>query len=68
MENQGGEDVLEWLSSQNLSGMKGLWIVAYRKRIVAKAPSLEQALADAKLPPGSVPFVMRVPLEELIVA
>ena len=57
-------NVLEWLSSQNLSGMRGKWIVAYKRKIVGKADTLEGALKKAHLPPDSVPFVLRVPVDE----
>ena len=57
-------DVLEWISSQNLSGMRGKWIVAYQMKIVGKADTLEGALKEANLAPDSVPFVLQVPVDE----
>ncbi len=58
------EATLEWLSSLNLAGFKGLWIVAHNRRILAKAPTLEQALKDAALDPDVIPFIWRVPADE----
>lgn len=57
-------NTLEWLSGQTLTGYRGLWIVAYDRAILAKAPTLEQALRKAKLAPGIIPFVCRVPQSE----
>jgi len=57
-------NVLEWLSSQNLSGMRGKWIVAYKMKIVGKADTLKGAMKQAHLPPDSVPFVLQVPVDE----
>ncbi len=57
-------NTLEWLSGQTLTEYRGLWIVAHNKAILAKAPTLEEALRKAKLGPGVVPFVCRVPESE----
>lgn len=59
-----GEDTLDWLTRQNLSALRGLWIVALNRKIVAKAETLEKALNQARLPPDVVPLVVRVPTEE----
>ena len=64
MEKESGEMTLEWLSSLNLAPFKGLWIVAHNRTILAKAPTLEQALKEANVGPAIVPFVWRVPVEE----
>ncbi len=54
-------DALEWLSGQTLTGYRGLWIVVFDRAILAHAPTLEEALRKAKLAPGIVPFVCKVP-------
>ena len=61
------ETTLDWLASLNLAGFKGLWIVAHNRKILAKAPTLEQALKEANVDPQVIPFVWRVPLEERLV-
>ncbi len=60
-------NTLEWLSGQNLADFRGLWIVAHNRRILAKAPTLDKALAEAKLEPGIVPFVWKIPEAEKLV-
>lgn len=64
MKATNGEDTLEWLSGQNLSAFRGKWIVAFQRKILGSAKTLERALNEAKLPPAAVPFVMQVPEEE----
>ena len=64
MGEKANSNTLEWLSGQTLTEYRGLWIVAYNRAILAKAPTLEQALKKAKLAPGVVPFVCRVPESE----
>ena len=61
------KDTLNWLASQNLAGFRGLWLVAHNRRILAKAPTLEQALEEANLPPEVIPFVWKIPQEEQLV-
>lgn len=63
----GQEATLEWLSGQNLASFRGMWIVAYNRAILSKAPTLEQAIQEANLTPDIVPFVWRVPQEENLV-
>jgi acyl-ACP thioesterase len=54
-------DALDWLSGQTLTGYRGLWIVVHDRAILAHAPTLEEALRKARLAPGIVPFVCKVP-------
>lgn len=58
---------LEWLAGLNLADFRGQWIVAHGRKILAKAPTLEQALEQASLAPDAVPLVWRVPQEEKLI-
>ena len=61
-------NVLEWLYSQKPSVMRGTWIFAYKMKIVGKIDTLAGERKEAHLPHDSVPFVMRLPVDESLAA
>ncbi len=61
MKVKANADALEWLSGKTLTDYKGLWIVVHNRAILAKAPTLKEALKKARLAPDIIPFVCRVP-------
>jgi len=57
-------NTLERLYSQKPSVMRGTWILAYKMKIAGKIDTLAGERKEAHLPHDSVPFALRVPVDE----
>ena len=60
------DKVFDWLHRQDLSGLEGKWLCMRGRRIAGISEDLEEAIRQAKVPPGETPIVYQVPPSKLL--